>query len=146
MLARSMQKENKRRLWVRKAAVAIMAGAVFLGLSGTITIIVLSQDRPRLSKLDDYRPLQWTEVYGRNGEIVARFAAERRTVIDYDKIPKIMIDSVIAAEDDQFFNHTGLDWVGILRCTLKNTFSGRTRCGASTITQQTVKTFFLTPE
>jgi penicillin-binding protein 1A len=138
--------EDRTRKWIRRAAVAIMGGAVFFGVVGTISVIVLSQDLPKIQTLDDYRPKQATVVFGHGGEIVARFAQERRTVVKYDRIPKVMIDSVIAAEDDRFFEHTGLDWVGIIRCGLKNVVSGRARCGGSTITQQTVKTFFLTPE
>ncbi len=154
MLWRSMDEDTltpairttPTRRWAMRAAVAVMAGAILTGIIGTISVVVLSRDLPTIRSLDDYQPKQSTVVYGMRGEIVARFAQERRTVVPYDHIPKVMIDSVIAAEDDQFFNHTGLDYVGIARCMVKNVFSGRKRCGASTITQQTVKTFFLSPE
>src|SRR5919109_1087296 len=56
------------------------------------------------------------------------------------------IAGVIASEDSGFFEHEGLDYLGMLRCAVKNLFSGRIACGASTITQQTVKTFLLSPK
>jgi penicillin-binding protein 1A len=130
----------------RRTAAVALAGAIVAGIAGVITIVVLSRDLPEIRSLDDYRPKQATVVYGSGGEVVARFADERRTVVPYDQIPKLMVDAVIAAEDDQFFQHDGLDYIGIVRCMVKNAISGRKRCGGSTITQQTVKTFFLTPE
>ncbi|MEM7676360.1 MAG: PBP1A family penicillin-binding protein, partial [Myxococcota bacterium] len=87
-----------------------------------------------------------TVIYGRGGEIVARFAKERRTVVPFEQIPSVMVDAVVSAEDAGFFEHTGIDFMGIARCVIKNVTRGRAVCGASTITQQTVKTFFLTPE
>ncbi|NJK88551.1 MAG: penicillin-binding protein, partial [Myxococcales bacterium] len=99
-----------------------------------------------MRSLDDYAPPQATVVYGAEGEVVARFAKERRTVVSYEKIPRVMVNAVVAAEDSDFFRHRGIDFFGIARCAVKNLVSGRKRCGGSTITQQTAKTFFLNPE
>ncbi len=142
----SKKKPARWLVWLRRLVFAILAGIVFGVLAITIGIIVVSQDLPNIKSLDDYRPAQATEVYGRGGNVVARFAKERRTVVDYDKIPQVMIDAVISAEDAAFFEHAGIDYVGIVRCAFKNAVRGRAVCGASTITQQTVKTFFLTYE
>lgn len=127
--------------------VAVVVGvSIVLGLGAVATFVIIAQDLPEIRSLNDYHPKQATVVYGKDGQVVARFASERRTVVPFDRIPKVMVDAVIAAEDDQFFTHEGVDYLGILRCAVKNAVSGRAVCGGSTITQQTVKTFLLTPE
>lgn len=131
---------------VRRALVAMLALAIAGGIGGVILLIVLAKDLPEIRTLADYRPHQATVVYGSDGRVTARFAKERRTVVPFERIPKMMIHAVLAAEDDQFFEHEGVDYVGIARCAVKNVLSGRKKCGGSTITQQTVKTFFLTKE
>lgn len=128
---------------VRRAALLFVALSIVGGIVGAIVIIALARDLPDIKTLADYRPHQATVVYGKDGRVTARFALERRTVVPFDRIPKVMVDAVIASEDDQFFEHQGLDYVGLARCAVKNLLSGRKKCGGSTITQQTVKTFLL---
>lgn len=137
--AGTRQRLFRRLLLVGLASLAV-AGIGILALLAT-----LSGDLPELRTLEDYHPPQATVVYGVHGEVVARFARERRTVVSNDRIPKVMVNAVVASEDAAFFEHEGLDYLGIARCMVKNVLSGRTVCGGSTITQQTVKTFFLTP-
>ena len=134
------------RIWMRRIVIAVLASAILGALLFVVGLVVLSRDLPAIRTLADYQPRQATVVYGRGGEVVARFAKERRTVVPFDKIPKVMVDAVISAEDAEFFEHTGIDFMGIARCAIKNVLRGRAVCGASTITQQTVKTFFLTSE
>jgi penicillin-binding protein 1A len=126
------------------------AGGVAVVLLGILAIsgllYVASRNLPNLRSLNDYAPPQTTVVMAEDGSILARFARERRTVVEVDAIPEIMIQAVVAAEDADFFEHEGVDYLGILRCAVKNALAGRTRCGGSTITQQTVKTFLLSPE
>lgn len=145
---RAPAKPARSRLgrWVKGLAVAGFVIIFGGGLGGMLGLALISQDLPELQSLADYRPPQATVVYGAQGQVVARFAKERRTVVPYQRIPKVMVNAVIAAEDSDFFQHQGLDYLGIVRCAVKNTVSRRKVCGASTITQQTVKTFFLTPE
>ena len=134
----------RRRLYRRLLVAGLITGAV--GGGGFLILLAgLSRDLPELRTLEDYRPPQSTVVYGMRGQVVARFARERRTVVPYTRIPRVMVNAVIASEDAAFFEHEGLDYLGIARCMVKNVLSGRTVCGGSTITQQTVKTFFLTP-
>lgn len=134
-----------RRTLFRLAALGLALAA--LGVIGlAVMVAIVSRDLPELRSLNDYQPKQSTVVFGSGGQVVARFASERRTLVAYDHIPKVMIDAVLAAEDADFFTHQGLDYLGMVRCAFKNTFSGRIACGASTITQQTVKTFLLNPK
>ncbi|MGF1511971.1 MAG: penicillin-binding protein 1A [Myxococcota bacterium] len=136
----------------RRGRILLWIGAIILVLfavgsaAAFIVLVSVAQNLPTLRSLNDYRPPQATVVYGHDGEVVARFAQERRTVVAFENIPKVMVDAVIAAEDADYFSHEGVDYLGILRCAFKNAVSGRTRCGGSTITQQTVKTFLLSPE
>lgn len=139
-----------RRPWLwrltRGLAVVSLVGVVLGGGGGLVLLSVLAKDLPEIQSLADYQPHQATTIMDPEGNVVARFAKERRTLVSYAQIPQIMVQSVVASEDDEFFEHEGLDFVGIARCAVKNTLSGRKVCGGSTITQQTVKTFFLTPE
>lgn len=133
-----------------RRAQKILAGLLALTLAGALSLglafVLIARDLPTIRSLNDYHPKQATVVFGKDGQVVARFASERRTVVSYDRIPPVMVDSVIASEDADFFTHQGVDYLGILRCFLKSVVSGRAVCGGSTITQQTVKTFLLTPE
>ncbi|MBX2812655.1 MAG: PBP1A family penicillin-binding protein [Myxococcales bacterium] len=134
-----------RNLWWR-----LLAAGSLTVVTGVITALIglwfLTQGLPQLRSLDDYHPPQTSVVYGSQGEVIGRFYSERRTVVPFKKIPQVMIDAVVSSEDADFFEHEGIDILGISRCIIKNILAGRKRCGGSTITQQTVKTFFLTPE
>jgi penicillin-binding protein 1A len=143
------RRRKRRRGWRRvvSRAAAIVLAACALGAIGLgAAIALVARNLPEIKSLNDYRPAQSTIVYGSSGQIVARFQEQRRTVVPFDRIPKIMVASVLAAEDADFFSHEGLDYAGMLRCAVKSVFSARLKCGASTITQQTVKTFLLTPQ
>ena len=87
-----------------------------------------------------------TRLYSNNHKVISEFANEHRIYIDYDKIPKIIIDAFISVEDKNYFQHSGVDCSSILRSSLKNVISflsNRRFVGRSTITQQVVKGFFL---
>ncbi|MEI7973808.1 MAG: transglycosylase domain-containing protein, partial [Bdellovibrio sp.] len=101
---------------------------------------------PNIASIQDYSPLLVSSVYDRNGKKIGEFTRERRTLISYEKIPKMLINAFLAAEDDQFFAHKGVNYTAILRATLANLRAGRTVQGGSTITQQVAKTFFLSSE
>lgn len=83
-----------------------------------------------------------TLVYDRNGELVGRFFLQNRVPIHGDQIPDLMVKAVIAAEDNRFYEHNGVDYWGIVRAALKNYRSGRIRQGASTVTQQVARNSF----
>ncbi|MBK8012541.1 MAG: PBP1A family penicillin-binding protein [Deltaproteobacteria bacterium] len=137
---------GRKRTWVVRALLLIMGALVVGAVLGVIAIALIARDLPTLRSLGDYHPPQATVVFGVHGEVVARFAEERRTVVPYARVPPLMIEAVLAAEDDQFFQHQGIDYMGMVRCFGKNLVAGRTKCGASTITQQMVKTLLLSSE
>jgi penicillin-binding protein 1A len=98
-------------------------------------------DLPAFDSLDQYRPAISTKVYAVDGRMIGEFATERRDVVSYDQIPKQLVQAFIAAEDQEFFLHGGIDPKGLLRAFLKNLKAGRKVAGGSTITQQVAKSF-----
>jgi len=134
--------------WDRIGRIAKWLSALaVLGLfSGIGAIFYISRDLPKLESLEDYNPPQTTQIYSDDGHLVAYVANQRRTVIPMEVIPEHVAHAFLAAEDRNFYTHEGLDYFGILRAALKNLRPGAHLQGASTITQQIVKTMVLGAE
>jgi penicillin-binding protein 1A len=141
-------KARGRWRWVRLvASVVLVLGA--LGLGGVIGLFVYfgsDPNLPSIQKLSDYRPPQTTRVLDRNGRLLGTLGPQRRTVMPYQQIPKVLVHAVIAAEDPHYFQHEGLDYRGMLRAFIENLMRGRFAQGGSTITQQVVKEMLLSRE
>ena len=120
------------------ATLALMAGMGY--------IFYLYQGLPKVDRLADYRPPILSQVFGEDGSLVGEFYLERRTVVAVDKIPKRLIQAFVSAEDSNFYQHKGIDYLGVLRAAFKNVISLSKKEGASTITQQVAKSMLLTPE
>ncbi len=130
-----------------KKLIAIGLAVGLLGLAAIALVLVsIEKSLPQIMKIEDYKPLLVSEVYARGGEKFEEFAHEKRTLVAYDKIPRKLIDAFLAAEDDQFFKHRGINYFAILRATLANLRAGHTVQGGSTITQQVAKSLFLSPD
>jgi penicillin-binding protein 1A len=138
-------------MWVRvlriSAALAVLgafaAGGLLIGL---FTYYGSDPKLPNLSRLDAYHPKQVTRILDRNGTAIGELGSEKRTVVPYADIPKLLIHAVVAAEDADYFQHGGLDYRGMLRAFIEDVLRGRKAQGGSTITQQVVKTMLLSPE
>ena len=104
-------------------------------------------DLPDHEQLLNYEPPMITRVYASDGRLISEFAAEERSYVPVDSIPPLVINSFLAAEDKNFYDHIGIDFTGIIRALKRNinNISGRPE-GASTITQQVAKNFFLSRE
>lgn len=128
----------------------ILAGLIVLGILGAVTVAIvlfsMAASLPQMIKLEDYKPLLVTEVYARGGEKIGEYFRENRTLIPYDKVPKRLIQAFLAAEDDQFFEHSGVNYIAIMRAFLINISKGEKRQGASTITQQVARGLLLSSE
>jgi len=124
--------------------------AAALGLIGILSVFLIVRSvqsgLPQLITVKDYEPLLVSQVYDRNGKKIGEFFRERRTLVPYDKIPKQVVNAFLAAEDDQFFEHKGINPQAIFRAALANLRAGRTVQGGSTITQQVAKTLLLSSE
>ena len=126
--------------WMFTAGIAALAALIF----------IYGNDLPDYRKLATYAPPVATRLYAADGSLLIEYAEERRVFIDYDDMPAQLINAFVAAEDQNFWTHPGIDAQGILRAVINNgarmlgfntNFSG-----ASTITQQVAKNFFLTSE
>ncbi len=128
----------------------IFFSCFILGIIGVtaalIAILVVLKNLPAISSLRDYSPALVTQVFSRDGRIIGEFYKERRYVLSIDEIPQLAVEAFISAEDDRFFDHKGIDFLGILRATLANLKAGRVVQGGSTITQQVAKSLLLTSE
>ncbi len=123
----------------------VASGALgLLGAGGALLAWLWTRELPAFDTLRDYEPLIATRVYGSDGSEVFEFSRERRTVVPLQEIPEVMKRAVLAAEDSKFYEHQGVNYLAMVRCALKGLY-GRA-CGGSTITQQVVKTFLLSPE
>ncbi|RNC67742.1 MAG: PBP1A family penicillin-binding protein [Desulfuromonadales bacterium] len=130
-----------------KIAVVVLATLGFIGLLGFLGyFFFLYASLPKVDRLADYKPPIVSQVFGDDGSLVGEFYLERRTVVPVDKIPRKLIQAFVAAEDSNFYQHRGLDYLGIVRAAVKNVLSLRKKEGASTITQQVAKSMLLTPE
>jgi len=131
----------RRRLFI---AVAVAGGILLLAF--TTYFIYLTISLPKVDRLADYKPPIVSQVFGDDGSLVGEFYLERRKVVEVNKIPRRLIQAFVAAEDANFYQHKGLDYLGILRAMVKNVIHLRKKEGASTITQQVAKSMLLTPE
>ncbi len=141
----------KRKLWVRLlkwGLIASLAGALLLVATVAFVFWMYGRDPklPDYKTLADYRPKQVTTILDANDRRIGEIYTERRTFVAYDKLPPFVVDAFVAAEDNSFWTHEGVDYWGMFRAALANIRSGHKTQGASTITQQVVKTFLLTPE
>jgi penicillin-binding protein 1A len=118
------------------------AAALTLGLAA-----VLASDRlPSLDVLTDYRPKVPLRIWTADGVLIGEFGEERRSVARIEDVPQVMKQAILAAEDDRFFEHSGVDLLGIARAALANVAAGGKSQGASTITMQLARNFFLSNE
>jgi len=108
--------------------------------------LYFSSDLPRLNSVKDYKPKIVTQVFSEGGDVIAEFFVERRYVIPLEQMSTVLVNAFIAAEDERFFEHQGIDVVSIMRALIKNMRSMDIVQGGSTITQQVTKSLLLTSE
>lgn len=124
----------------------VLAGVVLGVLVPAVLVFVYTRDLPTLDTLADYHPNEVTRVYSDDGQLIAQFYTERRTVVGKDRIPKHVLHAFISAEDGNFYEHKGLDYLGLGRAVVRGILKGGHFKGTSTITQQLVKTMVTGPE
>jgi penicillin-binding protein 1A len=123
------------------AGLAAMAAAM-----AAVVLILTYPNLPSLEILTDYRPKVPLRVYTADNHLIGEFGEERRAVVRIQDVPEIMKQAILAAEDERFYQHGGIDALGVLRAAINNFIGGARRQGASTITQQVAKNFFLSSE
>lgn len=112
----------------------------------TFVFAVAYSNLPSIDALADYRPKIPLRVWSADGVLLGEFGQERRDFVRVEEVPPLLIKAILAAEDDRFFEHRGVDFAGLLRAFVANFVTGRRAQGGSTITMQIARNFFLTSE
>ena len=131
------------KVWLRRAAWTCALLALFGSAALVAGYLYLAREIPTFDSVKDYRPMLSTKVVAQDGTVVGQFYRERRTLVAMDKIPRVLVQAVISAEDKDFYKHPGFNPFSLARAAVVDALSGEKRLGASTITQQVVKNFFL---
>jgi penicillin-binding protein 1A len=133
------------RWWFYPVILIVSLGLVALGVVA-LTIVLLYPNLPSVEVLTDYRPKIPLRVYTAEGDLIGEFGEEKRAVVKIADVPKVMKDAILAAEDERFYEHGGVDYLGVARAALANLSAGGAKEGASTITMQVARNFFLSNE
>lgn len=123
---------------------ALTVVGVIAGIGALIAVVeYFGDDVPDISWAERYRPPIVSDVLSGDDQLLGEFYVERRRVVPYDRVPKKLVQAFVAAEDKNYFNHFGIDVVGIARASVQNVMAGRKKSGASTLTQQTAKAILI---
>jgi len=136
-------------MWLRFLAfpLALLAGLLAAGLFVAGLVVALAYPNlPSLDTLTDYQPKVPLRVYTIEGELIGEFGEERRVLVDIQDVPPALTNAIVATEDERFFQHSGVDYIGVARAAYANLLTGGRRQGASTITMQVARNFFLSSE
>jgi len=127
--------------------------AIFVGGIGLCGVLLTGMalalawpNLPDLNAMTDYRPRVPLRVFTADRVLIGEFGEERRNVLRFNEIPDVMKSAVLAAEDDRFYQHGGIDWMGVARAGLTNLRNMSKTQGASTITMQVARNFYLSSE
>jgi penicillin-binding protein 1A len=136
-------------MWLRFLAFPLaLLGA--LGVAGLLVaglIVALAfPNLPSLQALTEYQPKVPLRVYTAEGILMGEFGEERRAVVSIAEVPAQLKNAILAAEDERFYQHAGIDYIGVMRAAYANLVAGGRRQGASTITMQVARNFFLSSE
>ncbi|QEZ48067.1 penicillin-binding protein 1A [Cupriavidus oxalaticus] len=150
-MATAQQKPTRparRPIWARFmfwAVGLVVAGVVMIALLLGYALLVAAPNLPSLDTITDYRPKIPLRIYTADNVLIGEFGEERRNFVPIAEIPDVMKKAVLAIEDDRFYEHGGVDFVGVMRAGLANLRGGLSQ-GASTITMQVARNFFLSSE
>lgn len=119
-----------------------LVGAILISLLLAYAFIIAKPNLPSISALTDYNPKVPLRIYTADKVLIGEFGEERRKIVPLNQMPQQMKNAVLSIEDDRFYSHGGVDYFGVLRAGLAN-LRGRLAQGASTITMQVARNFFL---
>ncbi len=132
--------------YFRIAAFAV----IVIGITSTAAILGIyhyfGRDLPNPESLKDIQFQVPLRIYSKENSLIGEFGEKKRLPLRYDEFPQAMVDAILAAEDDRFFEHPGVDYQGLIRAAFKMILTGEKRQGGSTITMQVARNFFLTRE
>ncbi|HGL4257253.1 penicillin-binding protein 1A [Burkholderia dolosa] len=142
--------EPKKRPWWQKALIGLAATCVALVVAGGLVLgyalVVAWPNMPSLDALTDYRPKVPLRIYTSDHVLIGEFGEERRDVVHFKDVPDSLKKAILAIEDARFYDHGGVDLTGIIRAGFVALTNGHASQGASTITMQVARNFFLSSE
>ena len=136
-------------LWARAILGVVAAGTVGLLVAGLVLVFVFAlayANLPSIETLTDYQPRIPLRVWTADGVLIGEFGEERRDYVPIQEVPQRVQQAILAAEDDAFYRHRGVDYTGLARAAVANFVSGRRGQGGSTITMQVARNFYLSSE
>ena len=133
------------RWWFYPVILLVSLVLVAVGIA-TLTVVLLYPNLPSIEAVTDYRPKLPLRVYTLEGDVIGEFGEEKRSFVKIQEFPEVMKRAIIAAEDERFYQHGGVDFIGLIRAASGLVTQGKMKGGASTITQQVARNFFLTNE
>jgi penicillin-binding protein 1A len=129
----------KEHLTIRRIVIGVLGSGALVLVLFFGWILYLMQGLPSADQLANYEPPITSRIHAGDGHLVAEFANQHRIYVPSDELPQQLVEAFISAEDKSFFEHSGVDWWGVLRGTLGNAIRFKRMAGGSTITQQVVK-------
>lgn len=126
-MARPTRRKTPPLKWLRWFAfpVALLAGLAVLGaIAGAFVLLVAYPKVPPIDALTDYQPKIPLRVYTADGALIGEFGEERRAVVRIAEVPPVLKQAVLAAEDERFYQHQGVDYVGVIRAAYSNLVAG----------------------
>jgi penicillin-binding protein 1A len=131
--------------WLLYVGSVLLGLAVVGGLLLAFVLALLYPTLPSLESLTDYQPKIPLRIVSAEGDLLGEFGEERRAIVTIAEVPDVMKKAILAAEDERFYSHGGVDYLSVLRAAASNVTTG-TQQGAGTITMQVARNFFLTRE
>ena len=132
--------------WVLYFLLLIVGAVLSVAALAGIVLILAYPQLPSVEVLTDYQPKIPLRIYSSDGHLIGEFGEERRNFAFFKDVPAVMTQAILAAEDERFYQHPGIDTLGVLRAAYSNFIGGGKRQGASTITMQVARNFFLSSE
>lgn len=148
MAKTNRKKRKKIHKWgARSLLIIIWTSCLFVTTCVSILMIGYQMlDLPTISQLKNYNPPMVSELYSSDGNILAYWYLQKRWPVSIKKVPRRLINAFLAAEDSRFYEHRGIDFIGVIRAAIKNVEAGSIVQGASTITQQVTRSLLLSPK
>ncbi len=132
--------------WLKKLVIFLVSGVILAVIAVGATYLYLKNDLPSVETLKDVRLQTPMRVFSQDGELISQFGEKRRIPLKLNEMPPLLIKAVLATEDSRFYEHPGIDVIGVMRAATVVATTGDYSQGASTITQQLARLFFLSRE
>lgn len=129
-----------KKWWQFLILLPLVLGLLMAAMAGLAAALIYPS-LPSLEALTDYRPKVPLRVYTEDNHLIGEFGEERRAFIKIEDVPESLKQAILAAEDERFYEHGGVDTIGIVRAAISNISAGSFKEGASTITMQVARNF-----